>query len=138
MIVMGVLIALAASDWQQERLERRVELDLLAELRTALSSDLAALEAQRERYQRIGDRVTTLLVILQSGAPYADSLDAYFGTLYGIDAPMLNRAAGPVNRSETLTGSSLVSIEQHLPVTGPEGRGIGGSPGPGRRDAVAV
>jgi hypothetical protein len=92
MIVVGVLIALAASDWQQGRSERRAELDVLGELRTALNQDLEDLEAQVLRYERIDRRVSTLLEIMDSGAPYADSLDAYFGTLYGIDFPRLNRA----------------------------------------------
>lgn len=92
MIVVGVLIALAASDWQQGRSERRTELDVLGELRTALSQDLQDIENQVIRYERIDHRVSTLLEIIHSGAPYADSLDAYFGALYGVEFPRLNRA----------------------------------------------
>lgn len=92
LIVVGVLIALAASDWQQARSDRRAELAVLGELRTALTQDLQALEAQVVRYERIDQRVSTLLEIMKSGAPYADSLDAYFGTLYGFAFPRLNRA----------------------------------------------
>jgi len=92
MIVLGVLIALAASDWQQARSERRTELDVLGELRTALIQDLRDLDAQVLRYERIDRRVSALLEIIDSGAPYADSLDSYFGTLYGVEFPRLNRA----------------------------------------------
>ena len=106
MIVVGVLIALAASDWQQDRMERRAELDLLGELRRALTADLAALEEQYARYERVDRRVTTLLRIIDSGAPYTDSLDAYFGTLYGIEFPRLNRAGYESLKSQ---GLDLVS-----------------------------
>ena len=106
MIVVGVLIALAASDWQQNRSERRAELDMLGELRTALTEDLAALEGQYERYERLDHRISTLLEIIDSGAPYADSLDTYFGTLYGIDFPKLNRAGYESLKSQ---GLDLVS-----------------------------
>jgi hypothetical protein len=102
MIVVGVMIALAASDWQQDRTDRRVELDMLRELQTALDMDLAALDAQTERYQRIEARVETLLGILNAGAPYADSLDSYFGTLYGIEFPKLNRAGYESLKSQGL------------------------------------
>ena len=106
MIVVGVLIALAASDWQERQFERRAERDLLGELHTALAIDLAALEGQYRRYERVEERVETLLGVLHSGAPYADSLDAYFGTLYGIEFPQLNRAGYESLKSQ---GLDLVS-----------------------------
>ena len=40
LIVIGILIALAASEWQTARAERRTELALLGELRTGLAADL--------------------------------------------------------------------------------------------------
>ena len=39
LIVAGVLVALAASDWQNRRADRQTELNILGELHTALSSD---------------------------------------------------------------------------------------------------
>lgn len=106
MIVVGVLIALAASEWQQDRSSRESELDILGELRAALSDDLVALEAQYARYRRIEGGVATLLELIDSGAPYADSLDSYFGTLYGVDFPQLNRAGYESLKSQ---GLDLVS-----------------------------
>ena len=106
MIVVGVLIALAASDWQQGQQERRAEVNLLGELQTALSQDLAALEEQRERYERVDSQVSTLVALMKSGAPYADSLDTYFGALYGYVPVRLNRAGYESLKSQ---GLDLVS-----------------------------
>lgn len=102
MIVVGVLIALAASDWQQGRIERETELDVLQELSTQLGGDLLILEAFEARYLTIQDRVGTLLSMLHSGAPYADSLDAYFGALYGFDGRPLNSSAYESLKSQGL------------------------------------
>lgn len=102
MIVVGVLIALAASDWQQRRIERRTELDMLQELSTQLEADLSLLETFEERYVTIEDRVGTLLLLLRSGAPYADSLDTYFGTLYGFDGRPLNTSGYESLKSQGL------------------------------------
>lgn len=110
MIVVGVLTALAASDWQQDRTDRRGALDMLHELRVALDMDPAAL-AQMERYQRIEARVETLLDVLNAGAPYADSLDSYFGTLYGIEFPKLNRAGYESLKSQGLDNISDDALE---------------------------
>ncbi len=61
MIVVGVLLALAASDWQERRSDRRREIDVLRGLSAALETDLALLDGQIQRYRTIqtrDDRVT--------------------------------------------------------------------------------
>lgn len=102
MIVIGVLLALGASDWEQRREDRQTELDVLRELSTALDADLSVLEDQAERYRTLDARITTLLSALQSQTPYADSLDGYFGTLYGFHAPPLNSAGYESLKSQGL------------------------------------
>lgn len=102
MIVVGVLLALAASDWQERQSDRRDELDMLRELSTALEADLALLDQQVARYHTIESRVGTLLTALRSQAPHADSLDTYFGTLYGFYAPPLNSAGYESLKSQGL------------------------------------
>jgi hypothetical protein len=102
MIVAGVLIALAASDTQQRFAERGREIDVLEELSSALATDILLLDRQVERYENIEVRVGVLLEVLGSGAPYADSVDAYFRTLYGIDRPRLNTAGYQSLKSQGL------------------------------------
>lgn len=106
LIVVGVLIALAASDWQEGRRDRRTELDLLGELGTAMEADLAVLKGQVDRYRGVESRVDSLLAYIRSGRPYTDSLDAYFGALYGFYRPELNTAGYESLKSQ---GLGLVS-----------------------------
>jgi len=109
MIVVGVLIALTASGWQQSWMVRRSELNVLEELSTALTTDLEGLDVQMGRYGGIETRVETLLAIIRSDAPYADSVDAYFGTLYGMASPKLNTAGYESLKSQ---GLDLISDDR--------------------------
>jgi hypothetical protein len=102
LIIVGVFIALAASDWQQKRADRATELDLLQEMSGALGADLAQLDALVERSVGIEARVEVLLAYLRSEAPYHDSIDAYFGTLYGFADPQLNTAGYESLKSQGL------------------------------------
>lgn len=114
LIVVGVLIALAASDWQQRRVERETELDMLLELSTQLEADLLVLESFMTRYVNIEDRVGTLLTLLRSGAPYADSLDMYFGTLYGMDGRALNTSGYESLKSQGLGLIKDDALRSHI------------------------
>jgi hypothetical protein len=114
MIVIGVLIALAASDWQQRRLERTTELDMLRELSTQLEEDLVVLEGLLARYVNIENRVGTLLTVLRSDAPYADSLDLYFGTLYGMDGTPLNTSGYESLKSQGLGLIEDDALRSHI------------------------
>jgi hypothetical protein len=82
LIVVGVLLALTASDWQQRRSARQVELGILSEINRALAEDVEQLDAALGGFNSIVDRGDVLVSYLRSHAPYADSLDAYFGTMY--------------------------------------------------------
>lgn len=106
LIVVGVLIALAASDWQTRRVQRGNELTLLREIHSGLSSDLEVLKERRDRFQQIQSRLEVLLPYLQSTAPYADSLDAHFGSMYGNSSFEPNMAAYESLKSQ---GIGLVS-----------------------------
>jgi len=114
MIVIGVLIALAASDWQQRRAERETELDMLQELSAQIESDLLVLDSFMNRYVNIEDRVGTLLTLLRSGAPYVDSLDTYFGTLYGMDGRALNTSGYESLKSQGLGLIKDDALRSHI------------------------
>ena len=96
LIVAGIWIALAANDWNERRHEREAELWALRQIHASLSAELATLRATdkavREKEQRIG----ILADHLRRDAPYADSLDAYFGALYGFHVARVN--ASPMKR----------------------------------------
>ena len=114
LIVVGVLIALTASDWQGRRADRQTELAILREITASLSSDLQLLESGLERLERINDRGAVLRSYLSSGAPYADSLDTYFGTIFSIQALNLNPAAYESLKSQGLGLVSSESLRLHI------------------------
>ena len=105
-IVGSILLAFGLQAWWDERGERQTELTILGELHTALSADLELLELRLDRFRRIESRGAFLLSHLRSGAPYADSLDAYFGTVYGFAYSQLNRGGYESLKSQ---GPGLIS-----------------------------
>jgi hypothetical protein len=114
LIVVGILIALAASDWQDQRADRRTELSILGELHTALTADLGALEIRRAQFSYIEIRVESLISHLRSGAPYTESLDSDFGTVYGFSRTNLNTAAYQSLKSQGLGLISNDSLRSHV------------------------
>lgn len=93
LIVAGILIALAISDWHDRRLQRANELSLLAEIRTALQADVAALELDLQRWHEMATQIEALVDVLEARPPYDPSMDALFGAVYGQRLTNLNTAA---------------------------------------------
>jgi hypothetical protein len=103
LIAVGIFIALQASEWQIRKSERLTELSYLDELRTSLDLDRQRLLSGRERYRDIERRVEELIQLLQSDAPYSQSMDTNFGAVYGAGAFDLNAAAYESLKSHGLT-----------------------------------
>jgi uncharacterized protein DUF6090 len=114
LIVAGILIALQASDWQNQRAERKAERAYLEELSTALSRDLERLTLGLDRYRQIETRVQELLLLLHSGEPYSEAMDAYFGAVYGVETFELNPAAYESLKSHGLTLISNRSLRAQI------------------------
>lgn len=109
LIVAGILIALAISDWHDRRLQRANELSLLAEIRTALRTDVAALELDLRRWQETAAQIEALVDVLDATPPYDPAMDALFGALYGQRLTNLNMAAYESLKS---AGLQLVSNQE--------------------------
>jgi len=117
LIVVGILIALAASGWQEGRVERQTEVALLGDLHTGLSADLAAARVMLDRYRDIADQITPLLDHLRAGGSYADSLAVQFGAAYGFGPIDFNRASYESIKSQGLdlvSDAELRSAIAHL------------------------
>ena len=108
LIVAGILIALAISDWNDRRIQRQGELALLVEVRTALQADLAALESNLETLREAERRIEQLAQVLREPPPYEPALDRLFGAVYGIRVTNLNTAA-----YDTLKSVGFQSISNH-------------------------
>ena len=102
----SILLAFGIEAWWEERGERSTEVILLQEIGAALTSDLGLLEERLERLKRIEDRTDVLHSVIQSGAPYADSLDTYFGSFFETSRLRLNAAGYASLQSQ---GLGLVS-----------------------------
>jgi hypothetical protein len=102
LIVAGVLIALAAADWNERRLQREQELALLGEMRSGLLTDRAALETGLAQTRAAIDTLAGLKELIVSRRPYDPAADALFGSAYGFRTVSLNTAA-----YETLKAAGL-------------------------------
>ena len=106
LIAIGVLIALGASDWQSNRAARNSEIITLNQIAESLTQDRDQLLRWctdiRDKEQKLID----LLAHLRAGQPYAESLNALFGSVYGFGGVPPNRAAYESLKSQ---GMDIVS-----------------------------
>ena len=117
LIVVGILIALAASEWQTGRAERRTELALLEELHTGLAADLTSARDLLDRYRSIAAEIEPLLEHMRAGEDYSDALALQFGAAYGYRPLDFNRAAYESIKSQGLdliSRAELRSAIAHL------------------------
>jgi hypothetical protein len=108
LIATGVLIALAASDWQERRVARQSEIAILIELQSHLKDDLEDLQRRRDSLTDTESRLESLIAHIDSELPYAADLDPLFGAVYGYSGITLNTGAYESLKSQ---GLSLISDE---------------------------
>ena len=78
LVVIGILIALQINNWNQDRIERNTELEILKGMQNTLRSDLIDLE-RHMRYNAISNRSTQIILEhLERDLPYHDSLSVHF------------------------------------------------------------
>ena len=105
LIVAGILIALAVSDWNDRKHQREEELLLLGEIQSALTVDLAALELNLQLWTETANQIKALIEVLKSMPSYESSFDQLFGAPYGLRPANLNTAA-----YESLKSTGLQAI----------------------------
>ena len=108
LIVVGILVALAISDWNDRRIERQQELALLGEIRSTLETDVAALETKLDEITAAMVQMDTLFDLLSEPRPYEQEMDRLFGAVYGIRMTNLSSAA-----YETLKSLGLQTVTDH-------------------------
>ena len=105
LIVLGILIALAISDWNDRRIQQTEERALLGEVSTALKADRVELERGLTTLHQTVPLIEELSRKLKANAPYAPSMDRLFGAAYGVHGINLNTTA-----YDTLKAIGLQSI----------------------------
>lgn len=84
LIVVGILVALAISDWYDRRIERQNELAMLEEIRAALATDVESLRLKLDETREAMALMERLSVLLSDPRPYEPEMDRLFGVLYGL------------------------------------------------------
>jgi hypothetical protein len=102
LIVIGILIALAISDWNDRRLQRIQELALLEEIKLTLETDVAALETKLDEIRGAVEQLKSLEELLNNPQPYEPDMDRLFGAAYGFRMANLSSASYETLKSEGL------------------------------------
>ena len=108
LIVVGILIALQVSDWNEARKLKQVEIHKLIEISTALDESAANLKTVIEEEQRWLGYSETLLDHMENRKPYHEGLDICFGTYYWPSVVQLSRSSFDQLKS---TGLEIISNE---------------------------
>jgi len=109
LIVAGVFIALAASDWQKNRDAHRTEIQTLHEIRRALTEDIDALSRLAEHSRKSEAQFREILKELDSAESATDDIGQRFGMLYCLNRPLMNNAV-----YESLKSTSLLQIKNEM------------------------
>ena len=113
-IVGSILLAFGLQAWWDGRADRQTELTILREMHTALSADFEFLENTLDQFREIESRTEVILSHMRSGAPYSDSLDAYFGAVYGYHSGETNKAGYESLKSQGLGLISDDGLRSHV------------------------
>jgi hypothetical protein len=114
LIVTGILVALAISDWNDRRIERIQELALLEEIQSALVADLESLQSRLAEFSAAAGRIEQLTGLLEEKPPYDPMMDALFGAVYGVRVTNLNTAPYETLKSVGLQFISNRELRSHV------------------------
>ena len=114
LIVLGILIALAISDWNDLRIQRAQETALLSEVRTTLENDLSELEGRLAVLRETVPLIEELSRQLKISVAYEPSMDRLFGAAYGVHGVNLNTTAYETLKSVGLQSVSNIELRQGI------------------------
>ena len=78
LIVVGILIALQISDWNEDRKKSEKEIEILKAIKSELEGDLTNLEAVTRIHERIVNSAEVIISHIEQDLPYEDSLSRHF------------------------------------------------------------
>lgn len=78
LIVIGILVALALNNWNEERIRDKNEGLILQEIQTSLNKDLLSLESSIKILENSNRSIALVLDHLKSKQSYSDTLDSHF------------------------------------------------------------
>lgn len=93
LVLIGILLALAISDWNNERVEKQLEIRTLTELRKGILIDLDLITAQQGKVNKSLLDINYLQSLIKNkDYEYSKELDTLFGVIYGMRILKLNSA----------------------------------------------
>lgn len=101
LIVIGVTIALTATSWYEQRLDRRDEIQILEQLHQTLTEDLQAIERAGEITRNRERDLVSLLAYLESPHPYESEISPNFQALFGWRTVRLTKAPFETLKSQS-------------------------------------
>ena len=106
LVVIGILIALQINNWNQNRLERISEIEVLKNFQNELTFDQAHIKYNIKQNAIATNSMDIVLKHLEKDLPYHDSLNNHFSNATGIVFSKLNGSVFEALKSE---GLSLIS-----------------------------
>jgi hypothetical protein len=106
LVVIGILIALQVNDWNEQRKLKTEEIELLKEMRSALTSDLEDIESNIAEHESALRSCLVISKAFSEGLPYHDSLKFYFGD--ALNTTRFGHRPGPYETLKT-KGTDLVT-----------------------------
>jgi hypothetical protein len=105
-VVVGILIAFALDNWNNERKQIQHELNTLVELKNALEADLKDIVFNTNSHTRTQNSCEVLIDHMDKNLPYHDSLAVHFGLMGGFTIFLAH--TGPYETLKT-KGLDLIS-----------------------------
>ena len=81
LVVIGILIALQINNWNENRILKGQETEILKSFRSSIRNDLNSVEKAMHRYDQANESITFLVDYLQKDLLYHDSLAIHFGNI---------------------------------------------------------
>ena len=114
LIVIGVSIALAATSWYEQRLDRDDEIQLLEQLSQTLTDDLQQIETTWEITRNRERNIVSLLAHLESPGPHESDVAQNFQALFGWRIVRLTKAPFETLKSESYKAISNITLRYKL------------------------
>lgn len=77
-VILGILIAYNLEQWNDARKDKKREIEILKELKSAIDADIKEMKLNIEDHEASILSSKTILKVISENIPYHDSLDVYF------------------------------------------------------------
>ena len=105
LIIAGILIALAIDNWNKQREERRLEVQLLQQVREDLVRDRDAIEAVRARRERAATSIRAVIEMIDANAAASPELERHLSRVFTLSRIEIRDGAYEIIKSAALAMS---------------------------------